>query len=160
MNKLQRLIELNELMKTENLLSSPHYQEYTNLYDEIVQERFISKAPQHFQKETRFELPVGWFELFSKAFDELCSFAKEHNINFTFIQLKEKFGYLRIYLRYDLRFMVNEEIAKSFTEIAHKYESAAGKVCISCGEPGEMQTSGWYHPACKKHLPKRDNQEL
>lgn len=155
MDQMKRLIELNEQMKTESLLNSSSYDEYTKLYDSIVQERFISKAPQHFQEQTRFELPVGWFDLFGKAFDELCAFAKEHNIDFTFIQLKEKFGSLRIYLRYDLRFMVSEEIAKAFTEIAHKYESDAGEVCISCGEPGVMQRTGWFHPTCKKHRPKK-----
>ena len=143
---------LNERMKVEALSNSPLFDEYVSLHNEIVQERFISKAPQHFQEETRFELPIGWFDHFDKALTELCAFAKEHNIDFTFIQLKEKFGSLRIYLRYDIRFLASEEIAKKFSEIRNKYEITAGKVCISCGEPGVMQTNGWYHPACKNHL--------
>ena len=81
----------------------------------------------------------GWAGLVNEAFDALGKIRGDIKI----LQVKEKYGGLRIYtdyshIDYDL-ILINLE-KKSFT------------ICELCGEPAKLRnTNGWYRTLCDAH---------
>jgi len=59
-----------------------------------------------------------------------------------FVQIKEKFGTLRIYTDY-----YNEKI-NSYIEFA---EALSERTCEICGAPGKINKNGWLKVRCNKH---------
>ncbi len=58
-------------------------------------------------------------------------------------QVKEKFGTLRFYTT------GGDRLTRGMIWFA---ESMSSKLCETCGEPGKLQTGGWYYTACEKHI--------
>ena len=84
--------------------------------------------------------------------------------DFKFMQVKEKFGTLRLY--YSLqqpddpnKHMFNEEsIDSRYDQVwgaVHAYDNytdyLSGRTCEKCGNPGKLYTSGWYRTLCLEH---------
>ena len=57
------------------------------------------------------------------------------------LEIKEKFGELRIYASGD---------GGNFDEIISDYAVLSGNICINCGKPDVYSTSGWIMPICKE----------
>lgn len=87
------------------------------------------------------DCPIGWHPLFL----EMCMMIKPiledcGNLNdFHFIQVKEKYGQLRVYYN---------GAPKKVDNIINYYEEKSRRVCIGCGEPATKITTGWISPWC------------
>ena len=76
----------------------------------------------------------GWYELLRETCDKLKDFPTVE-----FVQIKEKFGGLRIYARSaseDGWYILNEAEDKSYS------------ICEVCGAPGKVRTGGWIKTLC------------
>ncbi len=103
-------------------------------------------------------VPDGWRKAFGK---QMCDEIREALIedgclkNWRILQIKEKYGELRIYDN-------GHREGSRIPDILSKYESISGKTCIHCGAPSTHMTTGWYLPVCNRccpgtHLSTTDN---
>lgn len=94
-----------------------------------------------------FECDEGWFPLLEETFAKISTIVKRENIeDFRFVQIKEKFGTLRLYTRGSS----TEEIE----QILHEAEAKSGTICEKCGAPATTEWGGWVTTLCencKKH---------
>jgi len=93
------------------------------------------------------EVPEGWRKAFCpQMWDELKEIlAKADYIDkFRFVQIKEKWGQLRLYYN-----GVPEEIYDEIEAWEAKYEKLSEKTCIHCGKPAEYMSIGWISPWCE-----------
>jgi hypothetical protein len=86
---------------------------------------------------------AGWAGLINRVYDVLESIKGTVKI----VQVKEKFGGLRIYTDYG-----NDELDQVIREVG--YESV--KICETCGKPGEVRGKGWYYTSCVEHAKPGD----
>ena len=90
------------------------------------------------------EIPDGWAKAFGeqlceelkKALDE-CNYTDKYNI----VQIKEKFGELRIY---------DGGIPKGCRawDVIEHFSYLSSRTCISCGKPATKISLGWICPWC------------
>ena len=93
------------------------------------------------------ELPTGWKNAFCpKMWDELKEILEKHNYldKFRFVQIKEKYGTLRLYYN-----GVPEEIYDEIEAWEDKYDRLSEKTCIHCGKPAKYMSIGWISPWCE-----------
>lgn len=92
------------------------------------------------------DMPKGWKKAFGKQLCEeirkdlvKCNYLDKYKI----IQIKEKYGSLRIY---------DEGIPEGSKvwDIINKYEDMSTKICVICGEPATKISKGWICPYCNK----------
>lgn len=95
------------------------------------------------------EIPGGWYKLFFLMCDEIKPLLEEEGLleDFYFIQVKEKYNYLRCYSNGKASNMVEEIIAK--------YEQMAPYICTFCGKPAAYETRGYIVSLCEDCL--KDN---
>ena len=93
------------------------------------------------------EIPRGWNALFYNYCLEITPIlAKANELNdFSFLQVKEKWGELRIYYS-----GVNHEVAVKIDAVEKKYVEMSKKTCCLCGKTGKMTYDGWVCPYCKE----------
>lgn len=97
------------------------------------------KTSMAFGVETR----DGWYDLIH----ELCTKLKDIvNDEFHFLQIKEKFGILRVYCS-----LGNNDVKNLIAE----YETKSEKICDFCGQPGIMRDNGWKKTRCDECVDKR-----
>jgi hypothetical protein len=117
-------------------------------------------ASRHEDKQTTalcwgFECGDGWYDLI----DHLCGQiqwhldrnAKPGTPQFVVSQVKEKYGTLRFYGD------GGDDTVSAFVWFA---ESLSGKICETCGNPGERRGGGWVYTACDEHIREKDKGEL
>ena len=110
----------------------------------------------------------GWFEPLKKFVEKIALInlnAKKYNIKFVCNQLKEKFGYLRVYYTnklIDSTKITNENIpainilVSLFEDALDACVNECSSVCEICGREGGVdnenliQTSGWIKIICKE----------
>ena len=63
---------------------------------------------------------------------------------FRFVQIKEKYGALRLYYE-----GVPEKIYDEIEEWEAKYDRLSEKTCIHCGKPVKYMSIGWISPWCE-----------
>lgn len=85
----------------------------------------------------------GWFQILFKLCEDIEAVCEEKRIfkggSVRFSQIKEKFGTLTVY------------VDKGFPEIYALINAAAEEsatTCETCGKPGEMRRTSWFHVAC------------
>ena len=95
--------------------------------------------------EGELDLPEGWFDLFLQCCEDLKAPLEKAGLlySFKFLQIKEKFGGMRIYVSNDI-----EEVR----DILAKYEFISRQVCCVCGKPATALTKGWVCPCCDEHF--------
>lgn len=91
-----------------------------------------------------FEVGEGWFDLIS----ELLVNIKKQKLNkqFKIVQIKEKFGGLRVYVRHG-----REEVFNLIDEA----EKKSYEICETCGKPGKLRLDSWHKVSCDKCHKKR-----
>lgn len=95
---------------------------------------------QFSQRFSGFQCGPGWVALIDSTLRELAADCPESRI----VQVKEKFGGLRIYLEDK-----TDETAKA---ILRRAEESSLRVCEVCGAPGQrMATHGWVRVRCDTH---------
>jgi hypothetical protein len=80
----------------------------------------------------------GWANLVKEVFSSKERFGNPVKI----IQVKEKFGGLRIYTDY-----VHNEL----DEVIREVEDKSYRTCETCGSPGAPRKAGWIYTACNEH---------
>lgn len=85
-----------------------------------------------------FECGKGWFGIIEEMCEKLSKVVPE---DFEIIQVKEKFGGLRVYSNFS-----NDEIDKIITEAEIKAEST----CEICGDVGKERGGSWIRTLCDK----------
>lgn len=80
---------------------------------------------------------MGWSSLIHEVFD----FIEQNKIPQKVIQVKEKFGGLRIYADY------NEELDKKIIEVCKR----SFTICEECGATGNLRGGNWYRTLCDTH---------
>ena len=96
------------------------------------------KGPQHTLMCFGFECGEGWYSIIEKLFEDIKKLNPSKD--FEIIQVKEKWGGLRVYTNY-----TTDEIEKLINEA----EEESFKTCETCGEAGERSTKGgWTKTIC------------
>ena len=90
----------------------------------------------------------GWVPVLDRMFHDLVALGWSHEI-VPIMQIKEKFGQLRIYL--DAPKPGIEQDRTLFQSVFHRVELAsveAETVCAWCGETGRMRGGAWIRVMC------------
>ena len=96
------------------------------------------------------DLPVGWINSFCKPMcDELMEALGDYADEWIIVQVKEKYGSLRIY-----HSGLPEDIYNKVEAVISKYEKISYHTCCVCGEPATEYSTGWILPYCSKHIKK------
>jgi len=101
------------------------------------------------------EVPAGWRKAFCpQIWDELKAILEKANYvnDFRFVQIKEKWGTLRLYYS-----GVPEEIYDEIEAWESKYDKLSEKTCIHCGKPAKYMSIGWISPWCEDCAKEIDN---
>ena len=92
-----------------------------------------------------FEIGEGWMSLVIELLDKIQHLV-DNNPEYSglqVIQVKEKYGSLRVYLNY---------YYKEIEELIQEYEEKSCYICEECGEKGEIRNiNNWYTALCDKH---------
>jgi hypothetical protein len=88
------------------------------------------------------EIPNGWYKLFFQMCEDIKPLLEEEGLldDFYFIQVKEKYNYLRCYS--------NGKASKKVEDIIAKYEQMAPYICTLCGKPATRETTGYIASFC------------
>lgn len=86
-------------------------------------------------------LPKGWFDLFLQMCEDIREPLERsgHLNDFMFMQVKEKYGSMRLY---------DNGATSEVHEILDKYEFLSTQVCSECGRPATKMTVGYICPYC------------
>jgi ribosomal protein L37AE/L43A len=101
--------------------------------------------PPYDPKETLicfgFEVSNAWLPILEKGFREMAKIVKRDEFtDFKVIQVKEKFGGLRVYTNY-----YTDEIDK----IIDRMEEQCAHTCEQCGSSeGKLRQDGWWQTLC------------
>ena len=84
----------------------------------------------------------GWYGIIEDACEAIAKHCEEQKIeDFAFMQIKEKFGSLRMYSNIEDEFI---------SEVIGKAESKSGETCEKCGNAGTQNSSGyWISTLCE-----------
>lgn len=94
------------------------------------------------------DMPEGWNKAFGKQYlKELKTQLKKDKMLYKWriLQLKEKYGTLRLYCNYGSR---------ELYQIIQKYEDLSWNTCIKCGKPATLISDGYICPYCDECFPK------
>lgn len=108
-----------------------------------------------------YGVPEGWHEYIrDKVYEPLHELLKPDRVKaFYILQLKEKFGGLRLYYSVNSeKYAISPEEYDKIDEIINVAEEATETLCYRCGEPAQYMTRGWILPVCEKHA-KEDLKE-
>ena len=100
------------------------------------------------------DMPDGWRKAFG---EQLCEELKAALMEsgkleeYRITQIKEKFGALRWYSCFGN--------AKA-EEVISKYEKLSARICICCGKPATVVTTGWISPFCDDCVPEYDGEKI
>lgn len=89
----------------------------------------------------------GWLTTFVQLCDDLNDLAKE---GIWFAQVKEKFGYLRVYLHFSEE-LIGTPIVRHAENLVRWAETLSGYRCETCGKPGKPRGGGWIKTLCAEH---------
>lgn len=103
------------------------------------------KVPEYDYEYTEAdEMPDGWWIAFG---EQMCEEIRDALIEdndldrWRIVQMKEKFGHLRIYDN-------GVKVLSRVHDIERKYEALSMRTCIVCGKPATRVTTGWISPFC------------
>lgn len=89
-----------------------------------------------------YDVPPGWAGIVRDLHDDLATAA----ITYGVVQVKEKLGELRVYLR-------AESDPRAAGELVLEAERRSRVTCQECGAPGQLATDrGWLRTACPAHV--------
>ncbi|MFZ6045801.1 antitoxin Xre/MbcA/ParS toxin-binding domain-containing protein [Pseudomonas sp. CR3202] len=104
----------------------------------------LSGRPGHNIELFGFECLDGWSDLIEATLEIVRTYAEHQDIEVRVVQVKEKFGQLRIYQR------GGDECVDTALHIA---ELVSETVCECCGRPGEVTArEGWLQARCPEHV--------
>jgi septum formation topological specificity factor MinE len=103
-------------------------------------------------------LPDGWTNTFIPEMKkELANVLGSYVDDFVIFQIKEKYGYMRMYWSWADRDYTDNEakdvgmLTTDIEAIIRKYENISEKTCVVCGKESTKMTAGWVMPVCDEH---------
>lgn len=100
-------------------------------------------------------LPTGWIKTFvPRLKDELFEVLGNRVDDWEVIEIKEKFGQLRIYHTWkwedksDEEWDILNELHDKLDEIINRYEDISVHTCTVCGKEATHMTTGYVLPIC------------
>ena len=90
----------------------------------------------------------GWSGLIDAIFNK----RDELNLDVKIVQVKEKWGGLRVYTGAFYDDAVHTEFDKFLIEM----EKQSFTICETCGKPGKLRSGGWYRTVCDEHANGRE----
>ena len=99
------------------------------------------------------EIPIGWRDsFFEDMCDDLIAALGNYINEFEIIQLKEKYGSMRLYWNWKNENVFTEEqihnLTNTIEDVISKYETISYHTCVRCGEPSTGYTKPWILPVC------------
>jgi predicted DNA-binding antitoxin AbrB/MazE fold protein len=94
------------------------------------------------------ECDIGWFDIIDEALKDIQNVSFEEGENIQVVQIKEKFGGLRIY--YDAE-TEDEDRLRRLEDIVYNAEKVSYTVCEICGEAGKPNKKSWIKTLCVEH---------
>lgn len=88
----------------------------------------------------------GWESLCIRTFEKIFEAYARHaddSSRFALVQIKEKFGGLRIYLG-----GMETGLFEDVNDIVENAESESFTICEKCGKPGKPREGGWIKTLC------------
>lgn len=108
----------------------------------MTQEELYAKYPERFKDVyCGFSIGYGWISLVDEACSKLELECQRTGASYFVVQVKEKFGGLRLYI--DI-----EGPENGLFRIASEYESKSYGICEDCGSPGALTKGGWARTVC------------
>lgn len=90
----------------------------------------------------------GWEHIVKHVYEE----ASKYDPKIIFVQVKEKFGRLRIYWDSPERTESESKHTLPFCDVIAHAEMVSGNTCELCGKPGKVISSGyWLMARCPEH---------
>lgn len=144
---------------------------YANMkYSKMTKEEIIKRWPfyvprnawtgeiqEYDDEETRNnytlieDIPTGWWIAFGEQMsDELKAALGKYVNDFRFLQIKEKYGTLRLY---------GAAAPKEANDVINKYEELSSKTCFFCGDSAKWYSNGYILPYCDKCKQKREKEK-
>ena len=99
------------------------------------------------------EIPIGWRDsFFENMCDELIVVLGNYINEFEIVQLKEKYGSMRLYWNWKDENIFTEEqihnLTNTIRDVISKYEAISYHTCVRCGKPSTGYTKSWILPVC------------
>lgn len=98
--------------------------------------------------DTLFDGYPGWSDLLLKFCEKLKAlfefYHMDANKDFHILQVKEKFGAIRIYYEPTKNQRLNDRL----TILMSNLEAATRRTCFMCGKPATCDSKGWILPYC------------
>jgi hypothetical protein len=108
--------------------------------------------------ELLFAVSEGWLDLIDDGLSKIEEYLRSVGCldGSRVVQIKEKFGELRVYVRPLDGHEWSEAIAMGLADIRDEITNRSATICEICGEPGQIEVVGHYHQAlCPEHAAKR-----
>ena len=93
-----------------------------------------------------YDVGKGWNEILANAFKQIAEVFDKVGADFSefsVLQIKEKFGELRIYTG-----ALDAAVADQVYKIIDEAETESCRACEWCGEPGKVRGGGWIKTLC------------
>ena len=109
--------------------------------DQSLVNRLKKNFPEMYHPNKYFGVGDGWYSILWNLSQEVMDLCRERGeVPPKVVQVKEKFGALRIYFEY---------FVGDMEEIVSKYERESVSICERCGKPGSREGStGWIKTLC------------
>ena len=130
-----------------NILIKKHNKALCKKYP-FLKKYIYSSKKVNYQTTWEDDLPLGWRTAFCpQIWDELKAILEKANYvnEFRFIQIKEKWGELRMYYS-----GIPSEIADEVYAWEEKYSQLSTEKCIGCGQTVKYMTLGWISYVCEE----------
>jgi hypothetical protein len=121
--------------------------------NEITHDQLVEKFPQVFRKIKHVECDSGWYPLLFDLFNLIEGYfiwgqlSTDTIEEIYAVQVKEKFGLLRVYLN---------ETTPFIDGAIHLAEYMSGRICEECGMPGQLRGGNWIQTLCDEHHQARE----
>ena len=97
----------------------------------------------------------GWYRLLDELCEDITFVIRGSGLKVVAEQIKEKFGTLRFYYRYEpqsnTKLPDNSSMVRIVDAIISRAEWRSGNTCEMCGEYGTTYHDGWVSTLCRKH---------
>jgi len=105
----------------------------------------MKKLTLKLAQESSYACDKGWYNLIDDCLNDIQKYLgiykPEFRKDFKILQIKEKWGGLRIYV---------STSDDKIDDIISYYEAKAEMTCEMCGEDGKLRTNGWFKTLCDK----------
>lgn len=101
----------------------------------------MTQIPEHLD-----DVGPGWHPLLTQLHADLLP----HVPRYQTIQIKEKFGELRVYLAYEIDLDAKNANARydAACDLVDAAEAASARICEDCGQPGVARGGYWIRTLC------------